>query len=279
MAAVEFNWTVRRLTQLENAVRRYNRVTAEMNKSGLYDIRYAKVTVEEAKSRVTDYNAFRREISKLNRFSPGSKSRKNFQLVETDTGMHWLPKAKVMSDGKVFPVQEKNRYVRAQKKYNRYVEGLKEKYFPDASEREMAFNFIDSDLAPVPEGSSKVSPEHIEHMLKTSATGYFESYAEMWLEGGGDYTVADIIYYLIEHYPAELEYFKHVPDERIQIEWVYKVFYQWGDVSKKKSQKAVNKALERVAAEETRGVRFWRELYRKITGDDWDAYGEEGLSA
>lgn len=271
-----FNWTAKRLKQLESAVRGYNRVTKIMNASGRYDIVYAPISAANVKSKVTDYNSFRRAISGLNRFSVSKHSKKGFELVETPTGRHWLPKVSKMADNKLFPKQEKTRYVRAQRSYNKYVDELFKKYNVIDGEWQRAFGYIDSDLAPVPVGSSKVSPAMLEYMKGKSAIPYFESYAEMWLEGGGDYVVADIIYFLIENYPDALEVFRHVPDERIEIEWVYKIFFVWGDDSKRKTEKAKERALDRKAEEESRGVRFWQDLYDEITGEEWTRYGEEG---
>lgn len=245
MAQSRIRWTSKQLRKLEKAINKYNSEVTSMEQSGLYDVTPNRTTLTRERNLIETRQELARRVDELSRITEDSAS--NVVDMNGVSAPQYLrdeigntldsinerrrnQREEILSGNEdILPNQEYTMYS------NKNLADLNGVYYTDGDDLDVLLE------------------EYYPQTYK-----YAELYKEQWEQYNGDPMVSDVIDYMAENYPDELNLIFESGDDEVEINYIYS------------SDKSSDKSPE---VNRHKNIKdYWNEVYHTYHGGNHPDY-------
>lgn len=243
MARAKIRWTSKQVRALERAVNKYNSEVTSMEKSGLYDVTPNRTTMTRERNLIETRDELARRIDELTRITDND--------ADSIVDMNGVSAPKYLKDEMGNALDSINARRRNQR------DEILGDTVSAAQEYTMYSNKNLADL----NGVYYTDGDDLDVLLEEyypQTYHYAEQYKEQWEQYNGDPMVSDVIDYMAENYPDELNLIFESGDDEVEINYIYS------------SDKSSDKTPE---VNRHKNIKdYWNEVYHQYHGGNHPMY-------
>lgn len=243
MARAKIRWTSKQVRALERAVNKYNSEVTSMENSGLYDVTPNRTTMTREQNLIETRDELVRRIDELTRI--------------TENGADSI----VDMNGVSAPKYLKDEIGNALDSINARRRNQRDEILGDTVSAAQEYTmYSNKNLADL-NGVYYTDGDDLDVLLEEyypQTYHYAEQYKAQWEQYNGDPMVSDVIDYMAENYPDELNLIFESGDDEVEINYIYS------------SDKSSDKTPE---VNRHKNIKdYWNEVYHQYHGGNHPMY-------
>ena len=263
MARSRISWNANQMRRIRQAVSSYNAAITRMDKSGLYDVLPNRTSVEREMELIETRDELRQRERELGRILV-----KNKQDALDPVYMDGVVAPKYLTDEIKLAVRTINERRKQQREALlargntfRVSEDITPITYEDMTPAQEYTMYSNKNLQDLHEEDyfDGDDLDDVWSEMYPQTYKYAENYKAAWEEYNGDPIVSEVIDYMAEHYPEELNMIFESGDDEVDINYIY---------SNEKSSDRTPMTLRHDNI-----IRYWNDVYYTYHGGDHPGYG------